>query len=140
MKDDLIQLADVVRRFRDAYVAQYGDRMMPSQKRALADIAACMTAEMGGHQYRCLDCDHRFWVYHGCRNRACPACHGPRMREWLQAREAELLPCDYYHVVATVPEALRSPFFADQKCMYGLFMKTVAGAVMDLANDPKYLG
>jgi hypothetical protein len=140
MKDNRIELADVVRQFKERYVAQYGHRMMPSQKRALADIAACMTAEMGGHQYRCLDCDQRFWVYHGCRNRACPACHGPRMREWLQAREAELLPCDYYHVVATVPETLRSPFFADQKFMYGRFMKTVASAVMDLANDPKYLG
>ena len=104
MKDNRIELADVVRRFKDDYVARFGHLMMPSQKKALADIAACMTAEMGGHQYQCRDCDNRFWVYHGCRNRACPACHGRRMRDWLQARQAELLPCDYYHMVATVPE------------------------------------
>ena len=140
MKDERIELADVVRRFKDDYVAQFGDRMMPSQKKALADIAACMTAEMGGHQYRCSDCDHTFWVYHGCRNRACPACHGRRMRDWLEAREAELLPCDYYHLVATIPEELRHLFLSDQKFMYGLFMKTVAGAVIDLARDRKYLG
>ena len=99
-----------------------------------------MTAEMGGHQYRCRDCDHTFWVYHGCRNRACPACHGRRMREWLEARRTELLPCDYYHLVATVPEELRHLFLSDQKFMYSLLMRTVAGAVTDLARDRKYLG
>ena len=140
MKDNPIELADVVRRFKDDYVAQFGPLIMPSQQKALADIAACMTAQMGGHQYHCHDCDQTFWVYHGCRNRACPACHGRRMRDWLEAREAELLPCDYYHVVATVPEELRHLFLSDQKLMYSMLMKTVAGAVTDLARDPKYLG
>lgn len=140
MKEKRIELADVVRRFKDRYIDEFGSVMMPSQRKALADIAACMTAEMGGHQYRCRDCDQTFWVYHGCRNRACPACHGRQMRDWLEAREAELLPCDYYHVVATVPEELRHLFLSDQKLMYSLLMKTVAGAVMDLARDPKYLG
>jgi hypothetical protein len=140
MKDNRIELADVVRRFQDRYVDEFGHLMMPSQRRALADIAACMTAEMGGHQYRCRDCHHTFWVYHGCRNRACPACHGRRMRDWLEAREAELLPCDYYHVVATVPQELRHLFLSDQKFMYSLLMRTVAGAVIDLTSDRKYLG
>jgi hypothetical protein len=111
-----------------------------TQKKALADIAACMTAEMGGHHYRCRNCGHAFWVYHGCRNRACPACHGRQVRTWLEARQAELLPCDYYHVVATVPEEIRHQFLSDQKFMYSLLMKTVAGAVTDLARDRKYLG
>jgi len=106
----------------------------------LADIAACMTAQMGGHQYQCCDCDNRFWVYHGCRNRACPACHGRQIRDWLQARQAELMPCDYYHIVATVPEEIRHLFLSDQKFMYSLLMKTVAGAVTDLTRDRKYLG
>ncbi|MFQ5479635.1 MAG: transposase zinc-binding domain-containing protein, partial [Candidatus Binatia bacterium] len=139
MKDDRIELADVVRRFKDDYVARFGHRMMPSQVKALADIAACMTAQMGGHQYQCRDCDHRFWVYHGCRNRACPACHGRQMRDWLEARQAELLPCDYYHLVATVPQEIRHLFLSDQKFAYSLFMRTVAGAVTDLARDRKYL-
>ena len=139
MKDNRIELADVVRRFQDEYVARFGPRMMPSQKKALADIAACMTAEMGGHQYQCRDCGQSFWVYHGCRNRACPACHGRQIRDWLQARQAELLPCDYYHIVATVPEEIRHLFLSDQKFMYALFMKTVAGAVLDLTRDRKYL-
>lgn len=140
MKENRIELADVLHRFKDEYIEQFGNRMMPSQQKALADITACMTAEMGGHQYHCHDCDKTFWVYHGCRNRACPACHGRQIRDWLEAREAELLPCDYYHLVATLPEELRPLFLSDQKFMYGLFMKTVAGAVIDLARDRKYLG
>ena len=139
MKNNRIEVADVVRRFQDEYVAQFGHLMLPSQRRALTDIAACMTADMGGHQYQCGDCGHRFWVYHGCRNRACPACHGSQMREWLEARHAELLPCDYYHVIATVPQETRHLFLSDQKFMYGLFMRTVAGALRDLARDPRYL-
>ncbi len=62
------------------------------------------------------------------------------MRDWLEAREAELLPCDYYHVVATVPAELRHLFLSEQKMMYSLLMRTVARAVIDLARDPKYVG
>lgn len=140
MKNKRIELADVVRRFQDDYVAQFRDVMMPSQKKALEDIAACMTAQMGGHRYRCEKCGDRFWVYHGCRNRACPACHGRQIRQWLQERDAELLPCDYYHLVATVPEELRHATLSDQKYMYSLLMRTVARALVDLARDRKYIG
>jgi hypothetical protein len=140
MKDNRIELADVVRRFKDEYLACFGHLMMPSQKKALTDIAGCMTARMGGHQYQCRDCGQPFWIYHGCRNRACPACHGRQIRDWLEARQAELLPCDYYHIVATVPEETRHLFLSNQKFMYALFMRIVAGAVSDLCRDRKYLG
>ncbi len=88
-----VELADVVRQFGPQYISQYGHRMMPSQKKALSDIAACCTPELGGRLYHCDDCDQTFWHYHCCRNRACPKCHGSQAREWLQERQAELLPC-----------------------------------------------
>ncbi len=102
-----VELADVVRRFGPQYTSQYGQWMMPSQKKALSDIAACCTPELGGRLYHCDDCDQTFWHYHCCRNRACPKCHGSQAREWLQERQAELLPCDYFHAVVTVPSELR---------------------------------
>ena len=101
-----VELADVVRRFGPQYTSQYGDRMMPSQKKALSDIAACCTPELGGRLYRCDDCHDTFWHYHCCRNRACPKCHGTQARQWLEERQAELLPCDYFHAVVTVPSQL----------------------------------
>ena len=75
-----VELADVVRRFGPNYRSQYGPQLMPSQRRALADIATCCTAERGGRRYHCDDCCQSFWSYHCCRNRACPKCHGRQTR------------------------------------------------------------
>lgn len=138
--DASIDLSDVVRRFGPAYVASRGEAILPSQKKALSDIANCHTEKMGGRRYCCEDCGENFWVYHGCRNRACPACHGRFTRQWVAARQGELLGCGYYHVVATVPAPLRAAFLANQKLLYGLFLKTVSECVIDLVRDPRYVG
>jgi len=135
-----VDLADVVRRFGPEYTSRYGARMMPSQKKALADIAACCTRELGGRLYRCDDCDETFWHYHCCRNRACPQCHGSQSREWLQQRQAELLPCDYFHAVVTVPPEMRSVFRRNQKLLYGLLMQVSAAAIKDLSGKKRFLG
>jgi len=135
-----VELADVVRRFAPEYTSQYGPVMMPSQRKALADIAACCTSELGGRLYRCDDCRETFWSYHCCRNRSCPKCHGTQTQQWLQKREAELLPCDYFHAVATVPSELHGVFQREQKYMYGLLMKVSAEAVKELCAKKRHLG
>jgi hypothetical protein len=135
-----VELADVVRQFGPQYISQYGDQMMPSHRRALWDIAACCTRELGGRLYRCDDCHDTFWHYHCCRNRACPKCHGSQTRQWLQERQAELLPCDYFHAVVTVPSELRAVFRRNQKLMYGLLMQVSATAVKDLCAQKRHLG
>ena len=127
-----IELADVVRQFGLQYADLYGEGMLPSHQKALSDIAACCTQELGGRLYCCDDCDGTFWSYHCCRNRACPKCHASQTQEWLQARQAELLPCDYFHAVVTVPSELRAVFCRNQKLMYGLLMQVSAAAVKDL--------
>ncbi|MFV2070186.1 MAG: transposase [Pirellulales bacterium] len=135
-----VELADIVRRFAPEYTAQYAHMMMPSQKKALVDIAACCTEELGGHLYRCDDCSESFWHFHGCRNRACPKCQATRTAQWLQQREAELLPCGYFHAVATVPSELRDAFRCDQKFMYGLLMRVSADAIKELCAKKRHLG
>jgi Putative transposase/Transposase zinc-binding domain len=135
-----IELADVVRQFGPEYAARHGQWMMPSHKKALSDIAACCTKELGGRLYCCDDCDFTFWSYHCCRNRACPKCHASQTQDWLQERQAELLPCDYFHAVATVPSELRGAFRRNQKLMYGLLMQVSAAAVKDLCADKRHLG
>ncbi len=135
-----VELADVVRRFAPEYTSQYGHVMMPSQRKALSDIAACCTEALGGRLYRCDDCEQSFWRFHGCRNRACPKCHGKQTQQWLQQREAELLPCGYFHAVATVPSELRDAFRRDQKFMYGLLMRVSADAVKELCAKKRHLG
>ncbi len=135
-----LELADVVRRFGPAYLAQHGPTMVPSQKKALADIAACCTPALGGRLYHCDDCDESFWRYHCCRNRACPKCHGRQTQQWLQRRQAELLPCDYFHAVVTVPAPLHVPFRRQQKLLYGLLMQVAAQAVQELCAHKHHLG
>jgi hypothetical protein len=135
-----VELADVVRRFAAKYTTQYGQAMMPSQKRALSDIAACCTEALGGRRYRCDDCHDTFWRYHCCRNRACPKCHGSQTRHWLDERQAELLPCDYFHAVVTVPSELHGLFRRHQKAMYGLLMQVAAAAVKQLCAEKRHLG
>jgi hypothetical protein len=135
-----IELADVVRRFSCQYTSQYGPIMMPSQKRALADIAACCTQALGGRRYQCDDCHESFWRYHCCRNRACPKCHATQTRQWLEQRAAELLPCDYFHAVATVPSQLHAAMRRHQKPMYGLLMQAAAEAVKELCAAKRHLG
>jgi Putative transposase/Transposase zinc-binding domain len=135
-----IDLADVFRRFGPEYTAQYGRQMMPSQKKALSDIPACCTRELGGRLYHCDDCQETFWHYHCCRNRACPKCHASQTQEWLIERQAELLPCDYFHAVVTVPKELRVAFRRNQKLLYGLLMRVSAAAVQELCAEKRLLG
>jgi hypothetical protein len=135
-----LELADVVRRFGPAFLEQHGPTMMPSQKKALADIAACCTPALGGRLYHCDECDESCWRYHCCRNRACPKCHGPQTQKWLQQRQAELLPCDYFHAVVTVPSQLHAACRQHQKLLYGLLMQVAAQAVQELCAHKRHLG
>jgi len=140
MSKPQLELADVVRRFAGPYKAQFGRLMLPSHRRALQDIAACMTEAMGGGRYHCNDCDEAFWSFHGCRNRSCPKCHGRQIADWLMNRTAEILPCTYFHVIATIPSELRTLFLRHQKILYGLLMKIATDALRDLAADKRYVG
>jgi len=135
-----LELADIVRRFGPDYLAHYGSSMMPSQKKALADIVACCTPALGGRLYHCDECDQSFWRYHCCRNRACPKCHGPQTQKWLQQRQAELLPCAYFHAVVTIPSQLHALFRRQQKLLYGLLMQVAAQAVLELCALKRLLG
>ncbi len=135
-----IEVADVFRQFGPSYLDAFGARMLPSHRRAIKDIMACRTQAMGGHVYLCRDCGEHFHVYHGCRNRSCPACHTRQTQNWLEARAAELLPCPYYHVCVTVPAELREMFRANQKDCYGALMKAAANTVLTLCQDKRYMG
>ncbi len=135
-----LELADVVRRFTPEYLAQYGQAMMPSHRKALADIVTCCTPERGGRLYDCDDCHEPFWHCHGCRNRACPKCHGRQTQHWLQQRQDELLPCAYFHAVVTIPSQLHSLFRRQQKLLYGLLMQVAAQAIQEVCAQKRHLG
>ena len=133
-------VATVVRQFGSAYAARFGATMPAGHRRALDDLAACRTAAMGGHVTQCNTCGVEHYVYHSCRNRSCPSCHGVSTRAWLAARDTELLPVPYFHVVFTLPAELRAIVRTHQRVLLGVFMQTAAESLQAVAADPHYLG
>ena len=101
-----IELADIMRQFGPWYLERFSDRMPLSHKKVISDIQQCRTEAKGGHIYKCEHCGKKVYVYHACRNRHCPACHKDQIHQWLEQRTTELLPCDYFHVIVTIPDTL----------------------------------
>src|SRR5271163_4346057 len=106
----------------------------------MSAIEACRTAELGGHVERCEDCDHIQIAYNSCRNRHCPKCQGAAAQRWLEAREAELLPLAYYHVVFTLPAQIGDIAFHNKAVVYGILFKAASEALLTIAADPRHLG
>ncbi len=135
-----LEVAEVVCAYGDAFLDRYGDVLSPEQRRALRDIAACRTAALGGHVERCDHCDHQQVAYNSCRNRHCPKCQAAAAAEWMEARQAELLPVEYQHVVFTLPAALGPIALQNQREVYGLLFRAAAETLQQIAADPKHLG
>jgi hypothetical protein len=135
-----LSLAEVFRRFGPAYQQQYSQGMLLSHRRAISDIVACRTKTLGGLLWYCQQCGREVYVYHGCRNRNCPDCHHSQTQDWLALRQGELLECPYFHLTATIPEALRALFRSHQKTLYALLMNLTSRCIMELCANPKHLG
>lgn len=97
------EVADVLRRVNIA-----APSFSIHQQKTLRAISQCRTAALGGHVDGCSDCGNISISYNSCRNRHCPKCQGHKREEWIQKREADLLPCTYYHVVFTLPQELNT--------------------------------
>src|SRR3990172_1384936 len=134
------ELADIFRASAPGYLAKYGQRMLPSHKRAIADIILCRTKPLGGRTYYCEDCDEYRYSYHSCKNRSCPKCGNDDATKWLAAQKALLLPVQYFMVTSTLPKELRRVARKNQKLIYGLLLRTTAEAIRKLARDPQWVG
>ena len=135
-----LELADIVQHYGDAYLARYGAVTSIAQRRVLAAIAACRTAILGGHKSQCDHCGHEEFSYNSCRNRHCPKCQGSAQAAWLAAREQELLPVPYCHVVFTLPAPLSPLALQNPQRVYTLLFQAVAATLQTIARDPKHLG
>jgi hypothetical protein len=111
-----------------------------AQLKVMSAIETCRTSALGGHVERCEDCAHMRVAYNSCRNRHCPKCQGAAARQWLEEREAELLPVPYYHVVFTLPAAIGAIAFQNKALVYDLLFRTAADTLTAIAADPRRLG
>ena len=114
--------------------------MSLGQLKVMSAIENCRTAALGGHVARCENCAHSQISYNSCRNRHCPKCQGEAAKEWLAAREADLLPVPYYHVVFTLPAAVADIAYQNKAVIYDLLFKASAETLLTIAADPKHLG
>jgi len=136
----MISLAEIFRQYGSAYIAKFGNSMLPSHRRAIDAICSCLTPKLGGHKYECECCGKERLVLHSCRNRACPRCQAHARDEWLDARECEILPVRYFHAVFTVPRELALIIRSRQKELLSLLMRSAGEAVRKLGLKRKYLG
>ena len=135
-----LEVADIIRARGFEFQEKYAAILSHAQKKALRDLARCRTAALGGHVERCLDCGHERIAYNSCRNRHCPKCQALTRARWLAAQAEHLLPVAYYHLVFTLPDELSDLARANPTVLYDLLFTAAAGAIRDVAANPKRLG
>jgi hypothetical protein len=105
------------------------------QLQVMSAIEQCRSAALGGHVERCEDCGHSRIAYNSCRNRHCPKCQGAAAKDWLAAREADLLPVGYFHVVFTLPAEIAPIAYQNKAVVYDLLLRTAAETLLTIAAD-----
>tara|TARA_R110000782_G_scaffold159382_5_gene251559 strand:- start:209 stop:1090 length:882 start_codon:yes stop_codon:yes gene_type:complete len=135
-----LEIADIFRhhgqQWRDINQGHVG----LSQLKVMSAIENCRTQVLGGHILRCQACEHIHIYYNSCRNRHCPKCQASSAKIWLEARQAQLLPVDYYHLVFTLPKEVANLAYYNKSVMYGLLLKVAAETLLTIGADVKRLG
>jgi hypothetical protein len=133
-------VADVIRRAGNRFIEHYRSSLTWAQLKVLRAIERCRTAALGGHRDQCVRCGYQAISYNSCRNRHCPKCQINAREKWLRAREQELLPVNYYHLVFSLPHALVPLIWQNQRVLFTLLFEASAATLLAVASDPKRLG
>jgi Transposase zinc-binding domain/Putative transposase len=133
-------VADIFRRHGEEFRRAHHAHLGRVERRVMAAIEACRTPALGGHVEQCGDCGLVRCAYNSCRNRHCPKCQSLARAEWLQARQAELLPVPYFHVVFTLPAPAAEIAFQNKRVVYAILFRAAAEALRDIAANPHHLG
>jgi hypothetical protein len=135
-----LEVADIFRAHGPMWRLKQAGHLSLGQFKVMSAIERCRSAALGGHVLQCRACDHTQIAYNSCRNRHCPKCQGSAARRWLEARQAELLPVEYYHVVFTLPAPVRDIAYYNKSVVYGILFKAAAETLLTIAGDPRHLG
>lgn len=135
-----LEVADIFRAHGPQWRRQQHGHLSLGQLKVMSAIEQCRSAALGGHALRCSSCAQPQIAYNSCRNRHCPKCQARAAKRWLQARQADLLPVDYYHVVFTLPAPISAIAYTNKEVIYGLLFDLAAETLRTIAADPKHLG
>jgi hypothetical protein len=134
------EVAEVFRRYGEAYRQAHGASLSPAQRRVMSAIECCRTAALGGHLEQCDHCGHQRNAYNSCGDRHCPKCQSLARAQWIEARQAELLDTEYFHVVFTVPDQIAAIAYQNKRELYGMLFQAAAETLRTIAADPQHLG
>ena len=140
MSRQALEVADIFRAQGEAWRQVNRGHISLGQLQVMSAIEACRSAALGGHVLRCTACDHRQIAYNSCRNRHCPRCQGSAAQRWLDARQADLLPVEYYHLVFTLPAPIGELAYYNKSVIYAILFQVAAETVQTIAADPRHLG
>ena len=135
-----LEVADLFREHGPAWRCEQAGHLSLEQLKVMSAIERCRTAALGGHVEQCPECGHTAVAYNSCRNRHCPKCQGAVAKQWLAAREADLLAVEYYHVVFTLPAPIAALAYTNKAVIYALLFQAAAETLLTIAADPKHLG
>jgi hypothetical protein len=135
-----LEVADIVRAQGNRFIHNSCRWIHWSHRKVLQAIARCRTAALGGHRDQCPRCGYRAISFNSCRNRHCPKCQSGARDQWIAARQRELLPVPYVHVVFTLPHSLSPLALVNKKVIYELLFRATAETLLEVAADPKHLG
>lgn len=139
MRPDL-EVADVFRLHGKEFRQKHAAHLGRTERRVMAAIETCRTAVLGGHAEQCAECGRTRYAYNSCRDRHCPKCQGMARAEWLDARQTELLPVPYFHLVFTLPTPAAEIAFHNKAAVYGILFRAASEALRAIAADPRHLG
>lgn len=135
-----LEVADIFRAQGPAWRQAHQGHLSLGQLKVMSAIEQCRSAALGGHVLRCDGCEQAQIAYNSCRNRHCPKCQSRAARQWLEARQADLLPVGYYHVVFTLPGPIAAIAYTNKAVIYDLLFAVAAETLRTIAADPKHLG
>ena len=129
---------DIFQKFGIDYINQYN--LSDEQWKVFNAITKCKTKELGIHTITCSECGEITIGYNSCRNRHCPMCQSYAREKWIDNESKYLLDCAYFHIITTVPAELNEIAMYNQKDFYNILFKATSESILELANDPKWLG
>jgi hypothetical protein len=135
-----LEMADLVRSAGRNFIERNRSWLNRLHLKVLTAIERCRTAALGGHLDECARCGHRVISFNSCRNRHCPKCQANARDRWLTARQRELLPTRYVHVVFTLPHELAPLALQNKQVVYDLLFRISAETLLEVARDPQHLG
>jgi len=130
------ELADIFRIYGEEYLREHS--LPLHYLKVIQAIKNCRTSALGGHAWKCLNCEFEKISYNSCRDRHCPKCQGIAREKWLLQRQKELLPASYYHVVFTVAHELNPVILCNKRETLDLLFRAVKDTLNRFAQDPQW--